>query len=293
MTQFTGLGVAMITPFTQQDTVNFDAAERIIEHLITNGTGAIVVLGTTGEPPTMNECEKTDMLKFTVDRVKGRVPVIAGCGCNCTTDTVQTARHYEKLGADGLLVVTPYYNKCTQEGLVAHYRAISDAVGVPIMAYNVPGRTNVNILPKTALRLAELKNVRALKEASGNIDQLQEVLHLAGDRMDIYLGDDNLIFPGMCLGAKGVVSVVGNAVPQLISRLTGHLLKGEYEQARALNFSLLRIYKALFLEVNPIPVKWAMNYLGFEAGTPRLPLTALSEPYRAEVAAALDELGSI
>lgn len=289
MALFEGLGVAMITPFDENG-INYETAGKIIEYLISGGTSAIFALGTTGEPPTMSEDEKYAFAAFVVATVKKRIPVFIGCGCNCTADTVNSARRMEALGADGLLVVTPYYNKCTQDGVVAHYRAVSDAVSIPVVAYNVPARTGVNILPSTVVKLAELKNIRGYKEASGDIDQIQTVISLVGDKIDVYSGDDNLTFTSMCLGAKGVISVVGNAVPHLMSALTSALHSGDIESARNLNNALLKLFKKMFIEVNPIPVKWAMNYLGFDAGIPRLPLTELLPEHAAELQAALDEL---
>ncbi len=276
MSIFTGVGVAMITPFDKQG-INFDCFGKIIDYLIDSGVDMLCVCGTTGEPPTMSDNEKQQAIEFTVKKVAGRVPVVAGVGCNCTADTVESAKKAEKLGVDGLLVVTPYYNKCTQKGIVEHYSAIAKSVSTPIIAYNVPGRTGVNILPKTVAKLAEIDGVVGIKEASGNVDQLQEIASLVGDKMDIYLGDDALTYVGMTLGAKGVISVCANVAPKQMLAITEAMARGDYATAKNAQFALLPIIKSLFCEVNPIPVKKGMNFLGFDAGIPRLPLTEMEE----------------
>lgn len=289
MSLFKGLGVAMITPFDKNG-VNFDAAGKIIEHIIGGGASSLIVLGTTGEPSTMSQTECDDMIRFTIEKTAKRVPVIVGAGTNSTEKTIQSSLNAERLGADGLLIVTPYYNKCTQNGLVAHYKAVAESVKTPIITYSVPGRTGVNILPETALRLSDIKNIVAIKEASGNIDQVQEIIRLTKGKTDVYLGDDNLTYTGMALGAKGVISVVGNVIPDKMSTLTSLMLNGEYDKARELNFKLCPIYKALFVEVNPIPVKWAMNYIGLNAGVPRLPLTPLDEKFEGTLKNVLNDV---
>ncbi|MCL2797724.1 MAG: 4-hydroxy-tetrahydrodipicolinate synthase [Firmicutes bacterium] len=292
MPLFTGLGVAMITAFDENG-INFDAQGKIIDHLLNGGTDAIVVCGTTGEPSTMTKPEREDLIAFTVQRVAGRIPVYAGSGGNNTAESVDFSRRCQELGADGLLVVTPYYNKCTQKGLIAHFAAISDAVSIPMIAYNVPTRTNVNILPETALKLAEIKNVVAIKEASGDIHQISEVLRLTKGKLDIYSGDDSLTVPAMALGALGVISVAGNVVPKEMREMTQLALTGNFSAASDIHFNLAPLMKLLFCEVNPIPVKYAMNLLGFNAGIPRMPLTEM-EPQNAEkLRAEMERLGLI
>lgn len=276
MSIFTGVGVAMITPFTENG-INFDCFGKMVDYLIDGGVDMLCVCGTTGEPATMTAEEKLSAIEFVVKKTAGRVPVVAGVGCNCTADTVKNAIAAEKLGVDGLLIVTPYYNKCTQNGLVAHYSEIAKNVSTPIIIYNVPGRTGVNILPQTAARLAEIDNIVAIKEASGNIDQLQELARLVEGKMDIYLGEDALTYVGVTLGAKGVISVVANVAPKETCAITDAALSGDYATAREAQFKLNPLIKSLFCEVNPIPVKKGMNLLGFDAGAPRLPLTEMEE----------------
>ncbi len=281
MALFTGSGVAMITPFTQ-DGINYDALGKIIEHIIKGKTNALFVLGTTGEPSTMTREEKEKVLEFSIAKVNKRIPVFAGAGGNNTSDAVDFARRCEKIGADGLLVVTPYYNKCTQNGAVAHYQAISDAVNVPIVAYNVPGRTGFNIAPSTCLSLAKIKNIRAIKEASGNIDQILEAARLTDGKLDLYSGDDSLTVPAMSIGAKGVISVAANVIPETIHNMAALCLENRFLEAAKIQFSIATFVKALFSEVNPIPCKKAMQLLGFDAGIPRLPLTEM-EPEHTEL----------
>jgi dihydrodipicolinate synthase len=280
MSVFKGVGVALITPFDNGG-INFDAFGRIIDYVTEGGADAICVCGTTGEPPTMSAEEKQSAIKFAIKKAAGRLPVIAGCGCNSTEETIKNALEAEALGADALLIVTPYYNKCTQAGIIAHYSAVAEKVNVPIIMYNVPSRTGVNILPETALKLSGVKNIAAIKEASGNALQLQELLRLAENKLDVYLGDDSLTYIGMTLGAKGVISVAANVTPELMKNITDSAFSCDWTKAREQQFALSDLIKNLFSEVNPIPVKKAMNLLGFDAGVPRLPLTEM-EPQNAE-----------
>lgn len=292
MSIFTGTGVAMITPFDENG-INFDCFGRMIDFLIDGNVDMLCVCGTTGEPATMTAEERLSAIDFAVKKVNGRVPVVAGVGCNCTADTVKNAIAAEKLGVNGLLIVTPYYNKCTQNGLVAHYAEIAKSVSTPIIVYNVPGRTGVNILPQTAARLAEIDNIVGIKEASGNVDQLQELVRLVDGKMDIYLGEDALTYIGMALGAKGVISVAANVAPQEMHTITASALSGDYATARAVQLRLNPLIKSLFCEVNPIPVKKGMQLLGFDAGVPRLPLTEMEEQNAARLAGDMRALGLI
>ena len=292
MSVFKGVGVALITPFDENG-INFDAFGNIIEFLIENKADALCVCGTTGEPSTMTKEEKSAAIAFAVKKVAGRVPVVAGCGCNNTAETVENAKTAQALGADALLIVTPYYNKCTQNGLIAHYSAVANSVDIPIIVYNVPGRTGVNILPRTAFKLSEIKNIVAIKEAGGNIDQLQELVRLTEGKMDVYLGEDALTYVGMALGAKGVISVAANAAPALMRNITESAFRGEWEKARAQQLKLLPFIKNLFCEVNPIPAKKAMCLLGFNAGVPRLPLTEMEEENALKLRDSMRELGLI
>lgn len=276
MTVFEGSCVALTTPFCENG-VDFDAYERMIEFNIANGTDALCVCGTTGEPSTMTEEEKESVIKFAIAKINKRVPVIVGCGSNCTATAIKYSVKAQEWGADAVLHVTPYYNKCTQKGLIAHYTAIANSISIPVILYNVPGRTGVNLLPQTALKLCEVENIVAIKEACGNLSQIQELCSLVGDKMDVYLGDDALTFLGMALGAKGVVSVTGNVVPRQMHDICALFKAGEIEKSRNLQFKLNPLISALFCEVNPIPVKKAMSFLGYGNGIPRLPLTEMEE----------------
>ncbi len=281
MSLFTGSAVALVTPFNDGG-VDFDALDKLLDYQLTNGTSALCVLGTTGEPATMTQSERDAVIKFVVSRVKGKLPVIVGAGSNCTATAVENALNAQALGADGLLVVTPYYNKCTQNGLVEHYRAVCGSVGIPVIAYNVPTRTKVNINPETAARLCELKNMSGIKEASGDIDQIQALAAAVEGGMDFYIGDDSLTVVSYCLGAKGVISVAANAIPRVMSDLTKLCAQGRFDEARKMQFKLMPLMSALFCEVNPIPAKKAMEFIGIPCGKPRLPLTEM-EPQNAEI----------
>lgn len=290
MELFNGVGVAMVTPFNESG-VDYAQTEKLIAHILSGGADALFVLGTTGEPSTMTAAEREEFLQFVVLTVHGRVPVIAGTGSNATADAVAKSKRAEKLGADGVLVVTPYYNKCTQNGLVAHYRAIDEAIGLPIIAYNVPTRTRVNIDPETGARLAELKHVVALKEASGDIDQMLAMAAAIDGKMDWYSGDDSLTSVAMSLGAKGVISVAANIIPEEMKRLTELCKQNRYPEAAKLQFKLAPFMQALFSEVNPIPAKKALEYIGIEAGIPRLPLTEMEPAHAEKLLAAMQALG--
>lgn len=292
MSVFHGVGVAMITPFDDNG-INFDEFGKMIDYLIERKADSLVVCGTTGEPATMTADERRAAIGFAVKKVAGRVPVIAGCGCNNTAETVKNAREAQSLGADALLVVTPYYNKCTQNGLFLHYSDVAEAVDIPVIVYNVPSRTGVNLLPSTMLRLSAVRNIAGIKEASGNVEQLQELIRIAGDKTDIYLGEDSLTYLGMTLGAKGVISVAANVAPLLMHEITANSETGDFAAARDAQLKALPLIRALFSEVNPIPVKKAMNFLGFDAGTPRLPLTEMEDAHAEVLRSEMRELGLV
>lgn len=275
-----GSATALITPFTETG-VNFHALERLIAYQIENGTDALVVLGTTGEPATMTEEEKESVLSFAVKQAKGKCKIIAGTGSNSTEKAVFASRKAEAAGADGVLAVTPYYNKCTQKGLVAYYRAVAGSVQIPVIAYNVPSRTGVNILPETMAEIAEIPNIAGIKEASGNMSQVMETARLIRGKCDLYSGEDALNFPILAAGGTAVISVVSNLLPKEIKTLTELILTGDYQSALALSDRLLPVAKACFAEVNPIPVKAGANLMGFGAGAPRAPLSEC-EPQNVE-----------
>lgn len=276
MSIFIGSGVALVTPFTD-DGVNFDVLDQMIEFQIKGGTDALIVCGTTGEPSTMTAQEKRDTIKFSVERVKHRIPVIAGTGGNNTAEVIEQSVEAQRLGADALLIVTPYYNKTTQKGLVEHYTAVAQAVDIPIIIYNVPSRTGLNMTPATLEKLSHVKNIAGIKEASGNIVQVAEMARLCGDRIDIYSGNDDQVVPIMALGGKGVISVVANIAPRDTHDMVMKFIEGDIEGSRQLQFKLNPLIEALFAEVNPIPVKTALNLMGFNAGKLRMPLTDMSE----------------
>lgn len=277
---FTGSATALITPFTQSG-VNFETLEKLIEYQIAGGTDAIVFLGTTGEPSTMTEAEKESVMQFAVKTVNKRCKVIIGCGSNDTAKAVASAKKAESYGADGLLAVTPYYNKCTQNGLIAYYKTICEAVSIPVIAYNVPGRTGVEIQPATMAKIADIPNIAGLKDAGGNMSKTMETLRLIRNKCDLYSGEDALNFPILAVGGVGVISVLSNILPKDVKELCALIKNGNFEKAQQLNDSLLPVANACFCEVNPIPVKAGMNLIGFNAGVPRAPLTEI-EPQNAE-----------
>ena len=291
MAIFKGAGVALVTPFHEDESVNYEALESLIEMQIEGQTDAIIVCGTTGEPSTMTEEERTSVIKFVVEKVNKRVPVIAGTGGNNTRSSVEASKRAEELGADGLLVVTPYYNKATQKGLYLHYKAIADAVNIPIIMYNVPSRTGLNILPETAVRIArECPNVVGIKEASGNISQVATLAALSKGVLDIYSGNDDQIVPILSLGGIGVISVLSNIAPKDTHDMVMEYLEGDRNRALELQLKYIDVISALFCEVNPIPVKAALNLMGKNAGVLRLPLTEMSEKNKAVLEKAMSEV---
>lgn len=291
MTAFiSGVITAMITPFTENG-VNFEELGKMIEFQIDGGVDALVVLGTTGEPSTMTEEEKTEVIKYCVKRADGRVKIIVGTGSNDTAKAVAASVRAEKLGADGLLAVTPYYNKCTQKGLITYYESICSAVKIPVIAYNVPSRTGVNILPETAERLADIPNLAGIKEASGNMAQTCETMSRIRGKIDLYSGEDSLNLPILAIGGAGVISVVSNIAPSPVKRMYSLVKEQRLGEANEVQDFLLPLVKACFTEVNPIPVKAAYNLLGFNAGVPRPPLTELEPENRERLLKAIKRTG--
>ncbi len=287
---FQGSATAIITPFTDAG-VNYEVLGQLIEFQIANGTDAIVFLGTTGEPSTMSFEEEHLLMDYAVKKVNHRVKVIFGCGSNNTADAVMTAKAAEKFGADGLLAVTPYYNKCTQNGLVAYYKAICEAVSIPVIAYNVPGRTGVEIQPATMAKIADIPNIAGIKDAGGNMSKTMETLRLVREKCDVYSGEDALNFPILAVGGVGVISVVSNIAPRAVKELCTLIKEGKLAEAAALNDKLLPLANACFVEVNPIPVKAAVGMLGFKVGVPRAPLTEMEEVNREKLRAAMQNFG--
>ncbi len=283
MAIFKGAGVAIVTPFKDNGEVNYPEFEKMIEFQIKNGTDAIIVCGTTGEAATMSEEEHMDVVKFCIDKVAGRIPVVAGTGSNCTQTAIELSKKAQEYGADAVLLVTPYYNKATQGGLYAHFGAVAKEIDIPIILYNVPSRTGCNILPETAVKLAkDFDNIVGIKDATGNISQTIKMMSLAEGSIDLYSGDDDQIVPIMSVGGIGVISVLSNVAPQQTHEICAKCLEGDYETARELQFKAYPLVKALFSEVNPIPVKTALKLIGFQPGPLRLPLTEL-EPNNQEL----------
>ncbi len=293
---FSGSGVALVTPFYEnnlqnRNQVNFTELERLIEWHIANMTDAIIVCGTTGEASTLSESEKKAIFKFTVEKANGRIPVIAGTGCNDTADTIARSQFAEEVGADGLLIVTPYYNKCTQKGLIAHYTAIANAVKIPIILYNVPGRTGVNIAPDTAAILAEHANIVGIKEASGDLSQVAKMASQCPKSFAIYSGNDDQIIPTLSLGGLGVISVLANIMPKETHDMVQFYLDGQHQAALDIQLNLLSLINNLFIEVNPIPVKAAMQLMGMPVGGLRLPLTDMEDATKQRLANDMSHVG--
>ncbi len=290
-TIFTGAGVAIITPFNEDGSVNFEGLGANIDFQIENGTDAIIICGTTGEASTMSEAEHLECIRFAVERTAKRVPVIAGTGSNDTKTAIELSMEAEKLGADALLIVTPYYNKTTQTGLIKHFQMIADSVNIPIILYNIPGRTGMGFTVDTLKVLAEHKNIVAVKEASGNISYTAQVAAAVGDKMDIYSGNDDMIVPMMALGAKGVISVLSNIIPQETHEMCQLCLDNNFAPAIEMQLKYLEVINNLFIEVNPIPVKAAMNMMGMPAGSLRMPLVDMSEANAAKLRDAMQRTG--
>ncbi len=289
MSIFTGAGTALVTPFNEKG-IDYTAFEVLLDYQIKGGIDALVVCGTTGESSTMSKQEDQDAIAFVVKHSGGRVPVIAGAGSNDTASAVLASKKASDLGADGILIVTPYYNKCTDAGLIRHYHAIADASGAPIIAYNVPSRTGVNIKPEVMKEIAVHDNVAAIKEASGDISQIAKTCRLCSD-IDVYSGNDDHVVPILSLGGKGVISVVSNVMPQMTHDMVASYLSGDTATATALQHKLNPLIDALFSEVNPIPVKTALNMIGIKAGLLRMPLCEMSEQKAAKLQKELIALG--
>ena len=289
---FEGVFTALITPFNQSG-VNFDELGRLIDFQIDGGVDGLVILGTTGEPSTMTDEEKTEVIKYCVKKADKRVKIIIGTGSNDTAKAVASSINAEKLGADGVLAVTPYYNKCTQRGIYGYYKAICDAIKIPVIAYNVPSRTGVNITPETAEKLADLPNMEAIKEASGIMTQTMETMRRIRGKMNLFSGEDALNLPIMAIGGAGVISVASNVVPKLVTKMVKLARDNKFDEAMKIQDLILPLENALFCEVNPIPVKAAMNMLGFDAGTPRAPLTELEDEHKKFLQAEIKKVGLI
>lgn len=276
MSIFKGSAVAIVTPFTK-DGVNFDVLGKLLDFQVSLGTKAIVICGTTGEASTMSDQEKKDTILYTVKKINKRIPVIAGTGSNNTKASIEMSIFAETVGVDGLLVITPYYNKTTDKGLYEHFKAINDSVNIPIILYNVPSRTTMNLLPKTLYSLRDCKNIVGVKEASGNISQVAEIKALCQDRFLIYSGNDDQIIPILALGGSGVISVLANILPKEVQNMCSLYFEGKHEEALELQLKYFNLIKALFKETNPIPVKTALNLMGYGVGPLRLPLCSMSE----------------
>lgn len=291
MEVFTGSGVALITPFYEDKQVNYEMLSILIDRQVNAHTDAIIICGTTGEPATLSLEERAKVIRHTIERVGKRIPVIVGTGANSTQSAVENAIEAQQLGADAILVVTPFYNKATQNGLYLHYKMIADAVTLPVIIYNVPSRTGCNILPLTVKRLVDsCKNIAGVKEASGNISQVADLAKLVGNRVAIYSGNDDQIIPVLSLGGKGVISVLANVFPQQTHDMVTECLNGNAKAALQLQLEYLPFVHTLFLEVNPIPVKAAMEELGYPCGGLRLPLTEIEDAHRMELVKELHKL---
>ena len=272
MSIFTGAGTALVTPMNADGSVNFPKMKELIEFQITNGIDALIICGTTGEASTMSDDVQVECVRFAKEVAAGRCPIIAGAGSNDTAHCIELAQACEKAGADGVLLVTPYYNKATQKGLILHYTAIANAINIPIILYNVPGRTGCNLAPKTVAELAKVENIVAVKEASGNLSQVAEIAALCGPDFDVYSGNDDQILPVLSLGGKGVISVLSNVAPKETHDMVMNYLNGDTKAATKLQLDAIELIGALFCEVNPIPVKAALNLMGYEVGSCKLPL---------------------
>lgn len=290
-TIFTGMATAIVTPMHTDGSIDYEALSRFVEFQIDSGINGLVVMGTTGENATIEPEDQKKVIAYTVEKVAGRVPVIAGTGTNNTEHVLHNTRNACQVGADAVLVVTPYYNKATQNGLVTHFTAVADESTLPVILYNVPSRTGCNLLPKTVAKLSEHPNIAAIKEATGSLAQMIEIMHLCGDKIDVYSGEDGLTVPMMAMGAKGTISVLSNVAPRQSVAMTDACLRGDYAAAAKMQCDLLPLINALFSEVNPIPAKAATAAMGFGADALRLPLTSMEEQNRAVLFAEMRKLG--
>ena len=292
MAIFTGSGVALVTPFHEDESINYDKLDEMLDYHCTHGTDSIIICGTTGESSTLSEEEHMECIKFAIERVKGRIPVIAGTGSNSTYTTIQMSKEAVEDGADGLLLVTPYYNKCTQDGLIAHYTAIAESVGIPCLLYHVPTRTGLTMKPETIVKLCrEVPNIVGVKEASGNFSAIAEIMHLANGCVDLYSGNDDQIVPLLAMGGKGVISVLSNVAPRQTHEICENFFKGDIQKSCQMQLDAIPLINALFCEVNPIPVKAALNMMGREAGPLRLPLTEMEPQNQERLKKAMQEYG--
>lgn len=287
---FTGSMVALVTPF-KNDKVDWESLEALVEFHIENGTHGIVPCGTTGESATLSHAEHDEVIRTVIKAVRGRVPVIAGTGSNSTDEAVRLTKEAERSGADGALMISPYYNRPTQEGIYQHYKKVASEVGIPIIVYNIPGRTGSKIEPETLARMAEISNIAGVKEATGSVDQAIDVIRLCGDRLAVYSGEDSLIYSLMVLGGKGVISTVANVAPKQTSQLTAACLKGDWNSGRKIQFDLIPLIRSLFIETNPIPVKTALAMMGKCSGELRLPMTAMAEGNVKKLRQSMTEFG--
>lgn len=290
-TIFTGMATAIVTPMHTDGSIDYEALSRFVEFQIDSGINGLVVMGTTGENATIEPEDQKKVIAYTVEKVAGRVPVIAGTGTNNTEHVLHNTRNACQVGADAILVVTPYYNKATQNGLVTHFTAVADESTLPVILYNVPSRTGCNLLPKTVAKLSEHPNIAAIKEATGSLAQMIEIMHLCGDKIDVYSGEDGLTVPMMAMGAKGTISVLSNVAPRQSVAMTDACLRGDYAAAAKMQCDLLPLINALFSEVNPIPAKAATAAMGFGADALRLPLTSMEKQNRAVLFAEMRKLG--
>ena len=291
MAIFTGAGVAIVTPFNEDGSINYDRLDELIEFHCAHKTDSIVICGTTGESATMTEEEHMQCVKFTIDRVNKRVPVIAGTGSNCTRTAIQLSKEAQEDGADGLLLVTPYYNKATQNGLIAHYTAICNEVNIPAILYNVPSRTGCGLQPQTIATLVKnVENIVGVKDATGNISQTAHLMSIADGCVDLYSGEDAIIVPMLSLGAKGVISVLSNVAPQETHQICSLYFEGKVKESCELQLKAVPLVEALFCEVNPIPVKAALNMMGKEVGTLRAPLTEMEDAHKEVLKKAMMDL---
>ena len=290
-TIFTGMATAIVTPMHTDGSIDYEALSRFVEFQISSGINGLVVMGTTGENATIEPEDQKKVIAYTVEKVAGRVPVIAGTGTNNTEHVLHNTRNACQVGADAILVVTPYYNKATQNGLITHFTAVADESTLPVILYNVPGRTGCNLLPKTVAKLSEHPNIAAIKEATGSLAQMIEIMHLCGDKIDVYSGEDGLTVPMMAMGAKGTISVLSNVAPRQSVAMTDACLRGDYAAAAKMQCDLLPLINALFSEVNPIPAKAATAAMGFGADALRLPLTSMEAQNRAVLFAEMRKLG--
>lgn len=292
MAIFTGAGVAIITPFHADGSVNYDKLDELIEYHVANGTDSIIICGTTGESSTLTEEEHMECIRFAVERTKKRIPVVAGTGSNCTRTAIQMSKEAAEVGADGLLIVTPYYNKATQQGLINHYTAIAKEAKAPIIMYSVASRTGCNLEPATVAALVkQVENIVAIKEASGNIGQVARIMQMTDGNIDLYSGNDDQIVPLLSLGGKGVISVLSNIAPRETHDICAKYFEGDVAGSCALQLKALPLVDQLFCEVNPIPVKMAANLMGMEVGGLRMPLTEMTAPNAEKLAKAMKEFG--